>query len=287
MLSISKLHPPFAIFRRHIFVIIIFIDQSIYKMDQINELGFNETIGGMYCYPTNEDALLANNNEHALLEKTRCELLNGNDFWWCPRCAVGVPSLALACGECNDTISFVPLELEEFESFVRKQREKNVRNNASELWKQQATKEKQREEESGDESNSSESESEDEDEHVNNVCLVTPNEESLVTPYLFYIMKHVRKSHLESLDNGARSAAFESGKPGLECMYCNGGRKFFYRDASVLSGTFNGVYNTIRFFSMVYDLFNMYAHFVLRSAIVHSTKITYRYVTTIWNIHSL
>ena len=59
----------------------------------------------------------------ALLERTRYELLNGRDFWMCTNCAVGVPSLTMPCGKCHKKITFVPLEIEEFEEFVQKQRE--------------------------------------------------------------------------------------------------------------------------------------------------------------------
>ena len=62
-------------------------------------------------------------SETALLERTRYELLNGRDFWMCTNCAVGVPSLTMPCGKCHKKITFVPLEIEEFEEFVQKQRE--------------------------------------------------------------------------------------------------------------------------------------------------------------------
>lgn len=59
----------------------------------------------------------------ALLERTRQELLNGNDCWICTDCCVTVPSLATPCGSCKKSISFVPLEHREFEEFVRLQRQ--------------------------------------------------------------------------------------------------------------------------------------------------------------------
>ncbi|KAL9189806.1 hypothetical protein ACHAXT_009481 [Thalassiosira profunda] len=67
-----------------------------------------------------------NASELALLERTRYELLNGRDFWICTRCEIEIPSVASPCGGCNRTISFVPLEIEEFEVFVRKQRKLNA-----------------------------------------------------------------------------------------------------------------------------------------------------------------
>ena len=59
----------------------------------------------------------------ALFERTRHELLNGRDFWMCTTCGIGVPSLTMPCGKCNKYISFVPLEVREFEEFVKKQME--------------------------------------------------------------------------------------------------------------------------------------------------------------------
>ena len=62
-------------------------------------------------------------SETALLERTRFELLNGRDFWICTVCEIAMPSLTAPCGGCRKMISFVPLEIGEFEEFVRKQRE--------------------------------------------------------------------------------------------------------------------------------------------------------------------
>ena len=53
----------------------------------------------------------------------RFELLNGRDFWICTVCEIEVPSLFAPCGDCRKMISFVLLEIGEFEEFVRKQRE--------------------------------------------------------------------------------------------------------------------------------------------------------------------
>lgn len=58
----------------------------------------------------------------ALLERTRYELLNGRDFWICTHCVIAIPSITMPCGKCKRMISFVPLEIGEFEEFVRKQR---------------------------------------------------------------------------------------------------------------------------------------------------------------------
>jgi hypothetical protein len=62
-------------------------------------------------------------SETVLLERTRFELLNGRDFWICTACEIAMPSLTAPCGGCRKMISFVPLEIGEFEEFVRKQRE--------------------------------------------------------------------------------------------------------------------------------------------------------------------
>lgn len=69
----------------------------------------------------------ANVPELTLLERTRSELLNGRDCWICIDCAVEVPSITYPCWKCNKMISFVPLEVEEFEEFVQKQREMNMK----------------------------------------------------------------------------------------------------------------------------------------------------------------
>ncbi|KAL3803109.1 hypothetical protein ACHAW5_001974 [Stephanodiscus triporus] len=58
--------------------------------------------------------------ETVLLERTRFELLNGRDFWICTVCEIAMPSLTAPCGGCRKMISFVPLELGEFEEFVRR-----------------------------------------------------------------------------------------------------------------------------------------------------------------------
>ncbi|KAL3815964.1 hypothetical protein ACHAXA_003585 [Cyclostephanos tholiformis] len=62
-------------------------------------------------------------SETVLLERTRSELLSGRDFWICTRCEIAMPSLTTPCGGCQKLISFVPLKLDEFEEFVRKQRQ--------------------------------------------------------------------------------------------------------------------------------------------------------------------
>lgn len=72
-----------------------------------------------------EDLPLSYLSEEALLERTRYELLNGRDFWICTRCAIAMPSLTSPCGRCRRMISFVPLEVGEFEEFVRKQSQMN------------------------------------------------------------------------------------------------------------------------------------------------------------------
>ena len=59
-----------------------------------------------------------------LIERTRCELLHGNDRWICIDCGIMVSSLTMACGMCGEKISFIPLEYPEFEDFVRGQRQK-------------------------------------------------------------------------------------------------------------------------------------------------------------------
>ena len=74
--------------------------------------------------------------EVTLLERTRTELLNGRDYWICTDCAVEVSSITYPCGKCNKMISFVPLEMEEFEEFVHKQREMNIKKKQEEEQRQ-------------------------------------------------------------------------------------------------------------------------------------------------------
>mmetsp|Transcript_12702 Transcript_12702/g.22260 ORF Transcript_12702/g.22260 Transcript_12702/m.22260 type:complete len:1148 (-) Transcript_12702:749-4192(-) len=80
--------------------------------------------------------------ESALLERTRYELLNGRDFWICTRCVIGIPSIKNPCAKCRRMISFVPLDIKEFEEFVRNQRERNKKKKSYEWqpeWQQKET----------------------------------------------------------------------------------------------------------------------------------------------------
>ena len=70
--------------------------------------------------PTDAPPVLSE-REINLLERTRSELLKGRDFWICIDCEIEIPSLTVPCGKCNKMISFVPLEIGEFEEFIRKQ----------------------------------------------------------------------------------------------------------------------------------------------------------------------
>jgi hypothetical protein len=72
------------------------------------------------------DLQRASAKETVLLERTRFELLNDRDFWICTVCEIAMPSLTAPCGGCRKMISFVPLEIGEFEEFIRKQREKGA-----------------------------------------------------------------------------------------------------------------------------------------------------------------
>jgi hypothetical protein len=68
--------------------------------------------------------------------------------------------------------------------------------------------------------------------------LVTPEDEQLVTPYTYLVMKQVRPCNLSSTGNGSRSQ-FADGFPGLQCIHCadtSSSRKFFYRTVEILSG---------------------------------------------------
>lgn len=68
-------------------------------------------VGGSYREKTHETVLL---------ERTRFELLNGREFWICTVCEIAMQSLTAPCGGCRKMISFVPLEIREFEEFLAK-----------------------------------------------------------------------------------------------------------------------------------------------------------------------
>ena len=85
--------------------------------------GLNRPSATSRCTTCQSYRVEKNASEDALLERTRYDLLNGNDFWICTDCVIGVPSLLMPCGRCHSNISFVPLTMPEFEDFVRKQRQ--------------------------------------------------------------------------------------------------------------------------------------------------------------------
>ena len=71
-----------------------------------------------------------------------------------------------------------------------------------------------------------------------NMSLVSPSQESLVTPFTYFTMQQVRPCNLDNTKNGSRSN-FDNGFPGIECLHCAGRpntRRFFYRTAEILSG---------------------------------------------------
>jgi hypothetical protein len=55
---------------------------------------------------------------------TRSNLLNGLDTWICTSCKVDVSSLVIPCQICNSYIPSIPLMVDEFEIWVKEQREK-------------------------------------------------------------------------------------------------------------------------------------------------------------------
>ena len=99
-----------------------------WRCNQCGDLNSSSQSGGNRCV-TCQHLQLGNTKdeieslEMALLERTRYELLNGHDFWICTTCGIGVPSLTSPCGGCGQMISFVPLEIGEFEQFVRTQKQ--------------------------------------------------------------------------------------------------------------------------------------------------------------------
>ena len=84
--------------------------------------GLNRPTATSRCTTCQSYRVEKNASEDALNERTRYELLNGNDFWICTNCVIGVPSLFMPCGRCHSSIPFVPLTMPEFEDFVRNQR---------------------------------------------------------------------------------------------------------------------------------------------------------------------
>ncbi len=73
-------------------------------------------------------------SEDDLNERTRQELLKGNDLWICTSCMVNVTSLLMQCERCHSKVSFVPLTMPEFEIFVRHQRRIKRRREEAIKW---------------------------------------------------------------------------------------------------------------------------------------------------------
>ena len=54
-----------------------------------------------------------------------------------------------------------------------------------------------------------------------NMSLVSPSQESLVTPFTYYTFQQCRPCNLDNTKNGSRSN-FDNGFPGIECLHCAG-----------------------------------------------------------------
>ena len=113
------------------------------KYDIVNILGGREQgVDEKRLSPCSSDNVFQSLEHHApistntnpaskkvMLTLTRYQLLSGQDCWICTACSIVVPSLTMSCGLCQRHPTFVPLEMGEFEEFVRCQRRKRNR-----LW---------------------------------------------------------------------------------------------------------------------------------------------------------
>ena len=168
-------------------------------------------------------------NTYAMMEMTRYKLLSGEDCWICTSCSVIVPSLTMPCGICNMHPSFVPLEMKEFENFVRVQRKKqnylwlrkqnNVfgdMNPSAHLCKFQGCVQPSQISYDG----YCEC-------HVNAADLVREKDRDLTSDYMFYLYEQLEPIILTENDMlNYRHKDKSVGDAGLACKHCHGCRKF-------------------------------------------------------------
>jgi hypothetical protein len=100
---------------------------NMFSLDNVKSLDVETSLSSHLSFSSSVPVSFAKVPEITLLERTREELLNGRDCWICIDCSVEVPSITYPCWKCNKLISFVPLDLEEFEHFVQNEREKNMK----------------------------------------------------------------------------------------------------------------------------------------------------------------
>ena len=204
-----------------------------------------------------------NDSEDALLERTRYELLNGNDFWICTSCVVGVPSVLMPCGRCHTTIPFVPLTMPEFEDFVRKQRQikRKRREEIQWEWKQKLEevseewidpKEIERDVAS---SKSKQHKKQPKKLEGEGQPIVSPEDKKLLLDYFYLGFEQYHKCSLQDSERREqRYKKFGKGYPGIACQHCDGkanrrsgsgqGRFFPSSEAALYQQTFSN--NAVR-----------------------------------------
>lgn len=197
-----------------------------------------------------------NDSEEALLERTRYELLNGNDFWICTSCVVGVPSVLMPCGRCHTNIDFVPLTMPEFEDFVRKQRQIKRKRQEEIQWEWKQKLEEVSEEwidpkEIEREAKQHKKQSKKQEGQP----IVTPEDKSLLLDYFYLGFEQYHKVSLQASERREqRYKKFEKGYPGIACKHCDGkanrrsgsgqGRFFPSSEAALYQQTFSN--NAVR-----------------------------------------
>jgi hypothetical protein len=195
-----------------------------------------------------------NDSEDALLERTRYELLNGNDFWICTDCVVGVPSVLMPCGRCHTTIPFVPLTMPEFEDFVRKQRQIKRKRQEEIQWEW-----KQKLEEVSEEWIDPKEIEREAKQHKNQSKkqegqpIVMPEDKPLLLDYFYLGFEQYHKCSLQDSERREqRYKKFERSYPGIACKHCDGkanrkkwqGRYFPSSEAALYQQTFSN--NAVR-----------------------------------------
>ena len=171
-------------------------------------------------------------NTHAMLEMTRHYLLSGQDCWICTTCSVIVPSLTTRCGVCNMFISFVPLEMKEFERFVRGQRKKQ---NHCWLRKKDINKEDECSTISmahlckfqGCVQPSQISYDGYCEFHYNSVSIVKEEDREMTNDYIYHLYEQMEPIVLTEEDLlSSKNKGKEIGEVGLACKHCKGRRSF-------------------------------------------------------------
>eukprot|EP00804_Cyclotella_cryptica_P000757 CCRYP_001031-RB/>CCRYP_001031-RB protein AED:0.03 eAED:0.03 QI:172/1/1/1/1/1/4/560/1058 len=178
-------------------------------------------------------------SKKVMLALTRYQLLSGQDCWICTTCSVGVPSLTMPCGVCKRHPTFVPLEMREFEEFVRCQRRKRNRlwlrevdgkissnsssspafessaiaPDLSHLCKFQGCVQR------GQTSNEGYCEC-----HFNCIHLVKEHDRPLIDDYMYHLFNQLIPCILTEGDKIGFYRERDLGQPGITCKHCEGQR---------------------------------------------------------------